>query len=211
MKQLKHIVQSEVEKVDQVIRSVDLADPAVYALWAAQTYYYVCHSTRLLALSASRFPQSKDAFHKRFCHHISEESGHEHLARRDVKAVGFDVADLPELPATKAFYQTQYYQIEHIDAMAFWGYILCLETLAVHSGDWMLEIARKTHGSDAVNFLKLHNSEDVDHLEKAYRTLEDLDNNVFELIQDNLMLSSSLYSDMVRQCAAFAEAKTAAA
>ena len=40
------------QDVERVMDSADWSDPDIYGNWLAQTYYYVCHSTRLLAAAS---------------------------------------------------------------------------------------------------------------------------------------------------------------
>src|SRR5690606_24416532 len=67
----------------------------VYGDWLAQTYYYVRHSTRLLAAAAARFPLDErgSALHYRFAAHIGEEKRHEQLALHDLQQLGFTLAE----------------------------------------------------------------------------------------------------------------------
>src|SRR3712207_1317678 len=88
---------------------------ASYANALAQTYYYVSHSTRLLAVSASRFALEDEALHRRFAAHMVEEKSHHLLAAHDLKVLGHSLTDFPELPATHAFYESQYYKSGYQD------------------------------------------------------------------------------------------------
>src|SRR4051794_23231768 len=87
------------------VRDFPWGDRRAYADWLAQTYYYVHHSTRLLACAAARFPTDErgDGLHHRFGKHMSEEQKHEKLCVHDLKGLGTSVVDWPERHATRMF------------------------------------------------------------------------------------------------------------
>ena len=87
---MKATLDSAVSAMDARGRSFAWTDRAAYAGWLAQTYYYVRHSTRLLAAAAARFPHGRagDTMHHRFGAHIGEEKRHELLCVRDLQALG---------------------------------------------------------------------------------------------------------------------------
>ncbi|MBX9766551.1 MAG: hypothetical protein K2X47_04700 [Bdellovibrionales bacterium] len=99
-KRLNNVIQN----VGADLKRVNWQDQDVYANFLAQTYYFVCHSTRLLASAASRFPVSQDQFFKRFVAHLGEEKNHEKIALTDLKNLECDVNDFPEMGETRAFY-----------------------------------------------------------------------------------------------------------
>ncbi len=174
-------------------------DKSAYACWLAQTYFYVCQSTRLLALAASRFDVDQHPIHLRFLEHLREEHGHEHLAIRDLKGLGFDIKQFTEFPETSAFYQTQYYWLEHKDPISFFGWILCLEGLAVREGKTVHERVSKAHGKNCAHFLKVHAQEDIDHVEKAKKMVASVDDKQAQIIQQNLRESRVFYQHMLSQ------------
>src|SRR5215470_14775595 len=142
-------LQVHLNELGKVIRNVPWHDKAIYGAFLAQTYYYVNHSTRLLALAASRFQASEERIHRRFIRHATEEMSHEILALRDLKNLGLSLESYHEFPSTRAFYQTQYYMIEHVSPWSFWGYILMLEGLAVSEGAWLYDEIKRHHGEKA--------------------------------------------------------------
>ncbi len=142
-------------------------DRYAYGMYLAQTYYYVSHSTRLLALAASRMSQADSSFHRRFLEHAAEEKGHEALALKDLENLGFKLEEFPELPETRMFWQVQYFKIEHQDPLCLLGYIIALETIACEQCPRIKKIAEKCHGPKCVSFVRLHGEEDPDHVKKA--------------------------------------------
>src|SRR3989338_1125178 len=158
---------ASIELMSVALKKIPWEDSRAYAQFLAQTYYYICHSTRLLAASAALFSYQNKALHKRFLHHIDEENAHELLALRDLQKLGYKISDFPELPETKALYEAQYFKIEHYDPSALMGYILALETMACKDFKWMKEKVTELYGKECAKFIQVHADEDPDHVDKA--------------------------------------------
>jgi len=168
-----------------------------YAWWLSQTYYYVCHSTRLLAASAARFSREENRFHLRFAQHMREEKSHEFLALSDLKELGYAVDPLPELALTAALYQSQYFRINYQSPFSLLGYILFLEALAVTKGKEVYQRVSQAHGEKACRFWKVHAEEDPDHLDEAFRQIENAPLPVVDDIFSNLDYTASIYHRMI--------------
>ncbi|HEY4012269.1 MAG TPA: iron-containing redox enzyme family protein [Polyangiaceae bacterium] len=175
-------------------------DRAAYADWLAQTYYYVSHSTRLLASAAARFglDAAGNALHNRFAAHMSEEKKHELLALHDIKHLGYSLDRLPERPAARMFYEPQYFKIEHESPMALFGYILPLEAAGPLLGRGVMANVTQAFGSSAATFLKVHVNEDVDHLEKAFQMLESASSADRSFIERNMRQTTFAYRTMLQ-------------
>lgn len=208
---LKQGYQTELEKIEKSLMNFPWENKAAYANWCAQTYYYVCHSTRLLALSASRIPLHEDKLYYRYLKHLQEEMGHEKLAFRDLERLGYSLRDFPELPITASFYQTQYYYIEHVNAFSLYGYILILEGLSAVYGMQCYQRALKAHGAESSSFWKVHAEEDPDHVDKAFEYIQKIGESGFAPISQNLAESRSRYADLLDTCAATNELKKSSA
>jgi hypothetical protein len=139
-----------------------------YGDFLAQIYYWVSHSTRLLALAASRLGTEHEPQHRRFLEHAREESGHHLYAERDLKHLDLRVDDFPELAPTAALYQTQYYLVEHVHPTALFGYIIVLEGMSVLCGREGWKRASAAFGEKAASFLRMHSDADENHLPKAF-------------------------------------------
>lgn len=176
-------------------------DAAAYGDFLAQTYYYVCHSTRLLAWSAARFTPTQEKLHWRFLAHCREEGGHQQLAKKDLESLGFTLADFPERAATRSFYEIQYAKSLHSDPTALLGYVLALETFAAASGPWIYARAKASHGEKCGAFLKVHSEDDPEHVAKALQALEGLDERQLEIIEQNIEQSGELYRAILMECA----------
>lgn len=185
------------EKMGKAFDKIPFENPSVYAGWLAQTYYFVCHSTRLLSLAASRFDVTQDELHYRFIDHCKEEKAHEKIAIKDIEGVGFKFEDFYELPQTQGFYQSQYYWIERVNPASFFGYILALEGGAILFGKKLAERVAKVHGKKPTQFLAVHANEDIGHLKKAFEQTKKFDEKTQAVIWKNLETSVGLYISML--------------
>lgn len=186
------------ESISKTLKSLPLSNPLVYGCWLAQTFYFVQHSTRLLSLAASRCGNQQELFHQRFLSHSVEERKHDLLAKQDIESLGFTMAQFPEFAETQAFYRTQYFTIEHISPLAFFGYILLLEGLAIKKGRELFDMVSKHHGAASCRFLKIHIKEDEDHFGKALEQLSQLPPNTLKEIEANLHYSAQMYHHIIR-------------
>jgi hypothetical protein len=175
------------------------ADKNAYGDWIAQTYYYVRHSTRLLAAAAARFPFDERgiALHLRFAAHMAEEKKHELLCVHDLKVLGLTLADFTEHASTRMFYEPQYYKIEHQDPLALFGYILPLEAIGPWHAARVIEAITKAHGEKSAQFMKLHSEEDVEHLDKALQMLEGCSPKEKALVEENMQQTTYAYVAML--------------
>jgi thiaminase len=193
-------LQIHLNDLGRVVRAVPWHNKRVYGAFLAQTYYYVSHSTRLLALAASRFKSSHEQVHRRFIKHATEEMSHEILALHDLKHLGLALEHYSEFPSTRAFYQTQYYMIEHVSPWSFWGYILMLEGLALTKGNWLLREVTQHHGEDAGAFIRVHAAEDIGHMAEAEKALKSIPDEERPLVIEQIANSCFYYRAMLQQC-----------
>jgi hypothetical protein len=185
---------SSVNIMAQAVQRLDFSDRIQYGLWLAQAYFFVQHSTPLLALSCGRSVTNR-SYHLRCISHLNEEKGHDRLLLNDLKSLGFSIQDFPEFASTSAFYQSQYYWIEHINPISFLGYIYVLEALADLQGKIKADQAK---GFQADSFLKLHADEDAGHLEQAEKLISTFSDVDQLQIVNNARQSSLLYQIIVR-------------
>jgi hypothetical protein len=188
--------------IDDLTRAIDRFpwhERSAYADWLAQTFYYVRHSTRLLAAAAARFPYDDlgNSLHHRFGAHMGEENKHELLALHDLRVLGSTVESWPERPATRMFYEPQYFKIEHQDPTVLFGYILPLEAIAPLQGRRVAEKVTAAFGPQCASFLKVHAADDVDHLEKAFLMLAKLDQPTRKLVEANLLQTTYAYEALL--------------
>jgi hypothetical protein len=189
---MKDLFQMEMRALEPILQ-FPWDNARAYAQFLAQTYHYICHSTRLLGLCASRIGVDREKLHNRFLRHAAEERGHHLLAERDVRRLGFSLHAMPELPMTAALYETQYYRAEHVGPTAIFGYILALEGIGVVHGGRIYEAARMHHTEEACAFIKLHATEDPGHLESAFAAIAALTEAERETVAGNLRFTRRLY------------------
>lgn len=178
----------------------DLNNKYAYANFLAQTYYYVSHSTRLLAFAAGMYKGDEEKLFRRYIKHISEEASHEILALKDLEELGFTIEQFHELPETKNLWEAQYYKVLHTDPTSFMGYILALEAFACNYFPGFLVKLQEAYGSKAVRFVKVHAEEDPDHVTKAYEFIESLSDNRKDEIAKNVLQTAKSYSYMLNAC-----------
>lgn len=200
-------LRTHLNVLDKAVETTPWREKAVYGAFLAQTNYYVSHSTRLLALAASRFQFSEEQLHRRFIKHATEEMSHERLALRDLKNLGLPLEAFPEFPSTRAFYQTQYYMIEHVSPWSFWGYILMLEGLALTKGPWLFNEIKQHHGEQAASFVKVHAAEDVGHMAEAEKAMQSLPERELPIVIEQIANAAFHYGSMLEQCTAHARAR----
>ncbi len=199
----------EIEMADiaAAVRDFPWEDADAYANWCAQTYYYVSHSTRLLALCAALTPLGRNDYHYRFAKHLKEESGHENLALKDVASLKFKVDEFPQLPETRAFYQTQYFYIEHVHPFAFFGYIMMLEGAAAKIGPQICARTEKAHGAHCQNFIGVHSEDDQQHIKDAFHLVNKMSPVEIDQVHENFIASCVHYLAIMARCAEFAKQK----
>lgn len=198
---MRDFFQTEIQSLG-LIREFPWANKRAYADFLAQTYYYVCHTTRLLAVCASRIGVEREKLHHRFLKHAAEERSHHLLAERDVAALGMSLADFPERALTAAMYETQYYRAEHVSPTTIFGYIFALEGVAVVHGPSVYAAVSRSHGDEAAAFVRLHAHEDPSHLDSAFAVIETLSEQEITSIQANFKFTRDLYRALLLEIVA---------
>jgi len=200
---MKNALDVAVGSLGRDIETYPWEDGRAYANWLAQTYYYVSHSTRLLAAAAARMPFTPfgNQLHHRCAKHMAEERKHELLAVHDLQVLGHHLNDFPELPATRMFYEPQYTKIDRGAPIALFGYILVLEAMSAAHGPMHVNRVVAAHGARAASFLKLHANEDQDHVAKALESLAELDAETARLVEENIEQSAFAYELLLRVAA----------
>ncbi|MFM6927783.1 MAG: iron-containing redox enzyme family protein [Bdellovibrio sp.] len=200
-----HLFEETMKEIKVQAEAFPWEDEVAYSQWLGQTYHFVIHSTRLLALASARTPMSQYQFHNRFIDHAKEERGHEKMLINDLKALGRDLSQIPEFACTSALYKTQYYYIEHCSTDTFMGWVIMLEAFASNFGPGILKRVTKAHGKDASVFWKVHAEEDQDHIQKAFKQVSQLpDSHQAETIL-NFQHTANHYLNILKECAAVAK------
>ena len=196
---MKDFFYQNIKPLESTVERFPWEKKKAYAEFLAQSYYYVAHSTRLLAASASRFPIEQVQLFNRFTVHISEERSHEVLAVRDLKKLGYELSAFDEMPLATVFYESQYFKIEHQDPTALLGYIIGLEGISVRKMKQVYERLVNAYGKEAATFIHLHAQEDDDHLEKAFKQISTLNPTQVDLIKKNMIQTISLYGMLLNE------------
>ena len=166
--------------------------------YLAQTYYYVRHSEKFLALAAGLMTEKDRAYQKRFLKHLSEENAHDLMVKKDLENLGYFLEDFPERPETRMFWETQYFKIEHEDPMILMGYILLLEDVASEVCGHLAEKISQHHSKKASTFLRVHGAEDPQHVAEALGVIDSLDDMRQKLVYAHLLQSQRAYTRMIQ-------------
>jgi hypothetical protein len=200
--------EKQISITHEAVKQTPWENEKFYVPWLAQTNYYVSHSTRLLALCAAQISPADPVgrqLHTRFLQHAAEEKGHENLVLLDLKHLGHKLEETPEFPSTSSLYQVQYYWIEHVNPLAFFGYIMCLEGQAAACGPEGYGRTLPAYGPKGTHFLRVHATEDVDHTAKARALLETFDEATHKVIVPNMIQSFENYRTMMANCVEYAQ------
>ncbi|MFG1492059.1 hypothetical protein [Halobacteriovorax sp. ZH4_bin.1] len=207
MKNLRTLVDECVTKLCDEIVKADLTDELTYANWLAQTYFYTSSSEQILRFSAIKSKDKETS--ERWLEHADEETGHENLALSDLKKLGHDIKDYHEFEETRLFYQTQIYNAQLLGGESVFGWVLALEAFAANFPEDYLKNIINEHSKAASRFLIVHTNEDIEHIEKAFESVEKLDN--LELIIENMELTTQRYINLLRKCSEAAKSNRIAA
>lgn len=194
---MKTQYEKQLKETTDLVNSLPWENEEFYKDFLAQTYHFVCHSTRLLARSISHFGVDRDDLYQRFVSHLKEENYHEKLALKDLEFLGEDISKYPECSFTKSFWQAQFYLIDQSRGTSLLGYILYLEAIAVHSFNGIYKSLSENYSAKACRFVKVHVEEDPEHLEHAIDMIEGLNEREQEEIWKNFYQSAEIYHSML--------------
>ncbi|HEX4924440.1 MAG TPA: iron-containing redox enzyme family protein [Bdellovibrionales bacterium] len=186
-----------IEHTYRALEAFPWGERRAYAHWLAQSYYYVSHTTRLLALAAGRLGPKESYMHGQFVGHLAEERGHEKLCVNDLKALGFKPDDFRELPQTSCLYYSIYYLIEHTHASSILGYAMVLEGVSAAKGDMLVKMLDDLYGKPATGFLRLHAHVDKEHTAGNRPMLEACTVTQLETISHAVSLVEAQYESML--------------
>lgn len=168
-----------------------------YARLLGQAYHYIVHTTRLIALAASRCGPDHLRFHRRLCEYLAEEKDHDLLVLADLAALGRTIDEFPEHPLTAALYQADYYWISHVSPLGLFGRSLLLEGMAAERCAWAAAEVSAAFGPEAASCLRVHGEEDPGHVEAALAALEQVTETEAAVIATALTQAAVLYRGML--------------
>lgn len=205
----------EFTRLEPVIMGFPWQDKKAYAIFLAQVYHFVKHSSRIMSTVAAHLPQEMEAMHTQLLKHATEEMGHQFLAKQDLKFMGYRLEDLPELSSTRMFYEPQYFKASYGNPIGFYGYALALEGTAVMRLKQIYSKCKELYGEKACNFLRVHAEEDENHVEQAIKMLDQLPAPAIQSIEVNLNQSIDaivlMFAEMKQASAAIPDAVKQAA
>jgi hypothetical protein len=188
-----------IENVSQVIAKCPWDSREFYSQWLAQTYFYVCHTTRNLALACAKMPMSQTDMHNSFIHHITEEKGHEKLAYMDLKNLGFKMDQFEEFAETSALYQSMHYLIAEVSPMSILGYALVLEGFAANRAQPVYDKLVENYGAKCATFLKVHIIVDAEHSQESNSVIEQCNEKERDAILKSIKLCEQQYISFYRK------------
>lgn len=188
-------LEQETQNTFENLIEIPWANRSVYADWLSQTYHFVRHSTRLLALAAAVASLEQQNWHDKMARHIREELGHERIALRDLKNLGEIVR--PELPQTRQFYEFPKKAIFRHGPVGLVGYMHFLETLAVQSGPHLTRVISSCFGSNCCQFLQVHATEDIGHVKATEASLVELTTAELDLVDSLIQTASRQYGKVL--------------
>lgn len=202
-KTLVDAFENHVTLLGENFRAFPWTNREAYALWLAQSFYLVKHTVNFLCLVASKIGPDRADLHKNVIRHLREESGHDELALRDLKHLGYgDLSQLPELPETRYLWQAQYFWIHQAGPFAHSGYSLMLEGLATRECKPIAETLERTYGKAGATFVRVHAMEDEGHFEEGMGRLLAAPGSEGPQAIENLAQSRELYERILREVAA---------
>jgi thiaminase len=175
----KTLEQGTKETID-VFDDLPFENIEFYKNYMAQTYYFVIHSVKLLQLAHDHTTEKnlKDTFLK----HIQEELGHEKMAQQDLRKMGFEVEQIPELQATKDLY-SQIYDSIPSEPLSIFGYATCLENLSAKYGRIITDRVKQASGKqDITYFLDYHFKADQDHTQSGVEFFSSLNKKDLDVV-----------------------------
>ena len=202
---IKEAYEKLVKEITPLMIAYPWSDIQAYGAWLSQQYHIVKHSTPMLALSCGRSISNRP-YHLRCIEHLSEEKGHDKMLLNDLRLSKLEL--MAELPSTRAFYATQYFQIEHVNPVSFLGYVLFMEALAVAFGRHVSD--RASLSTNGITFLELHADEDDGHIESAFKLITTMTKSDQMDVVMNLRMSAKCYETMMQDLAALRTSSLAA-
>ena len=148
-----------------------------YLAYLRETYHLVKHTPNYLMIAANRVRESDQRLSDYFRKFSLEENGHELLCLRDIDALGEDVdliiaGDLN--PGVWGIVTQCYFWAAHGNPVSLLGDAFASEELGVASGAEVARILETNYRipRQATNFLRVHGSEDKEHLQAAVQAIE---------------------------------------
>lgn len=170
-----------------------------YSNWLAQTYFMVSHTPRFICLAAARFGTAEDGFHRKMVNHFNDEDKHEYILIKDLKNLGYSIEDFEIFPETSLVVEQLYHQIDRVDPISIFGRIIFLEMLTAKLSSKFKDKFNSQYNNHTGEFLKIHFEEDIEHVQKAFSVLIDLDVKKKKIIGDEFYMTGMLYKSFLEK------------
>jgi pyrroloquinoline quinone (PQQ) biosynthesis protein C len=195
---IRAAAEASIQRVYDAFADFPWEDPAAYADWIAQTYYYVRYVPTAMTRAAERCGAG-GVLHEVLVTGAREEQGHDRLLLRDIQHLGRELSDFPESPEVTAYYRALFTAIENEGPAALFGFSLPLEGLAAQKMSDHLRRVRELYSDEGTHFLRVHCELDVEHYEDGLRMLSTLSAPELDLVRRSLRASTDLYLRMLGQ------------
>lgn len=200
-------LDSKMDHLVNTVKNQPWDNKEFYKEYLAQSYFYTFHSCKMLAMAASLTTAEQSEYYKRSIQHIKEEFGHDSLALSDLKKMNGNIEEYPELGATRALWEPQFYKIQR-QTTSLLGYILALEYMCVRIYREIFERVSKAHGDKNGNFIRIHAEDDPDHVEKCVDQIELLPESERVAVWKNYEQTCMMFAVFLQQCAFKAELRS---
>jgi pyrroloquinoline quinone (PQQ) biosynthesis protein C len=148
-----------------------------YLAYLRETYHLVKHTPKYLTVAANRVVKHDERLANYFRKFSQEETGHELLCIRDIDALGENVDIITSgdsNPGAWGIVTQCYFWAIQGNPVALLGDAFATEEIGVSSGTEAARLLESNYGipRNATNFLRVHGSEDKEHLEAAAHAIE---------------------------------------
>lgn len=143
-----------------------------YLAYLRETYHLVIHTPKYLRIAADRVAESDPRLAAYFRNFAREETGHELLCVRDIKALGEDperILSGDPNPGAWGMITQCYFWASQGNPVALLGEAFATEELGATNGADVAKLLVADYGipRGATNFLRVHGSVDVEHVKAA--------------------------------------------
>jgi pyrroloquinoline quinone (PQQ) biosynthesis protein C len=147
-----------------------------YLAYLRETYHLVKHTPRYLTIAADRVAHSDQRLAGYFRNFAHEETGHELLCVRDIKALGEDperILSGEPNPGAWGLVTQCYFWAGQGNPLSLLGDAFATEEIGASNGADVAKLLVDDYGIPrvATNFLRVHASVDVEHVQAAARAI----------------------------------------
>lgn len=201
-------IYQSIQQLEQAANKLNWEDSYLYKTYLSQTYYYVRYITRIIARAASHCTPEQTQLFKMLTHGLQEEKDHDQLALKDLAYLKCQPFEFPELAATQQYYKSLFTAIEKDGPVALLGFSVTLEGLGSEGAHQILNRVRKAHGTNCIQFLKVHVEADQDHFRDGMASLEHLSTNEKEIVSKYVTQSTALFLDFIKSIDAYSQERS---